>query len=251
MNPTMLGSLRQIAATLSTLVFAVCVPCFLITAAVAWAFNDPGLYHRGFQKYGVSRVTGINESDLRKVGTELRSYFNSGNEPLSIKARVYGEELELFNEREVLHMRDVKRLVWGVYVIALLSGLYLAAVTGWDLTRRRRYAYRLWARRAIWGGGVTIGLIVLFGLFALTGFDSLFTTFHRISFANNLWQLDPRRDYLLMLFPLGFWFDATVSVALRAIAGALIFMAAGSGLLVYWRIVDTQRSKSDRGQKGR
>ena len=85
------------------------------------------------------------------------------------------------------------------------------------------------------GGGVTVGLIVLFGLFALTGFDSLFTTFHRISFANNLWQLDPRRDYLLMLFPLGFWFDATVSVALRAIAGALIFMAAGSGLLVYWR----------------
>ena len=229
------STLGKIAATLSTLVFAVCVPCFLITAAVAWAFNDPGLYHRGFQKYGVSRTTGIEETDLRKVGAELRSYFNSGNEPLSIKARVYGEELELFNEREVLHMRDVKRLVWGVYIIALLSGLYLAWMIFRGMRRRRREAHRLLARRAIWGGGVTVGLIVLFGLFALTGFDSLFTTFHRISFANNLWQLDPRRDYLLMLFPLGFWFDATVSVALRAIAGALIFMAAGSGLLVYWR----------------
>ena len=119
------------------------------------------------------------------------------------------------------------------------------------MTRRRRYACRLWARRAIWGGGVTVGLIVLFGLFALTEFDSLFTTFHRISFANDLWQLDPRRDYLLMLFPLGFWFDATVAVVLRAIAGALIFMAAGSGLLVYWRIGSTQHSNSDRGQKGR
>ena len=94
------STLGKIAATLSTLVFAVCVPCFLITAAVAWAFNDPGLYHRGFQKYGVSRTTGIEETDLRKVGAELRSYFNSGSEPLSIKARVYGEELELFNERE-------------------------------------------------------------------------------------------------------------------------------------------------------
>ena len=245
------STLGKIVATLSGPIFVACVPLYLVTVAVSWAFNDPGLYYRGFQKYNVSRVTGINESDLRQVGAELRSYFNSGNEPLSIKARVYGEELELFNEREVPHMRDVKRLVWGVYVIALLSGLYLAAVTVWDLTRRRRYACRLWARRAIWGGGVTVGLIVLFGLFALTGFDSLFTTFHRISFANDLWQLDPRRDYLLMLFPLGFWFDATVAVVLRAIAGALIFMAAGSGLLVYWRIGSTQHSNSDRGQKGR
>ena len=123
------STLGKIVATLSGPIFVACVPLFLVTVAVSWAFNDPGLYYRGFQKYNVSRVTGINESDLRQVGAELRSYFNSGNEPLSIKARVYGEELELFNEREVLHMRDVKRLVWGVYVIALLSGLYLAAVT--------------------------------------------------------------------------------------------------------------------------
>ena len=240
----MLSTLRKMAATLSGPIFVACVPLFLVTGAVSWAFNDPGLYYRGFQKYNVSRMTGINESDLRQVGAELRSYFNFGNEPLSIKARVYGEEWELFNEREVLHMRDVKRLVWGVYVIALLSGLYLAGVTGWDLTRRRRYACRLWARRAIWGGGVTVGLIGLFGLFALTGFDSLFTTFHRISFANDLWQLDPRRDHLLMLFPLGFWFDATVSVALRAIAGALIFMAAGSGLFLYWRYITPRDTES-------
>ena len=227
--------IRQIAATLSGLTFVVCVPLFLITAAVAWAFNDPGLYQRGFQKYNVSRVTGITEADLREVGAELRGYFNSRDEPLSIKARVYGEEQELFNEREVLHMRDVKHLVWGVYVIALLSCLYLAGMIFSSLKRRSRYDYRQLARRAVCGGGVTIGLIVAFGLFALTGFDSLFTTFHRISFANDLWQLDPRRDYLVMLFPLGFWFDATVLVALRAIAGALLLMAAGSGFLLYWR----------------
>ena len=228
---------RQIAAIFSGPIFVASVPLFFITAAVAWAFNDPGLYQRGFQKYNVSRVTGITEADLREVGAELRGYFNSRDEPLSIKARVYGEEQELFNEREVLHMRDVKHLVWGVYVIALLSCLYLAGMIFSSLKRRSRYYYQQLAWRAIWGGGVTIGLIVAFGLFALTGFDSLFTTFHRISFANDLWQLDPRRDYLVMLFPLGFWFDATVLVALRAIAGALVLMAAGSGLLVYWRIV--------------
>ena len=231
--PVMPSTLRQIAATLSGLLFVVCVPLFLTTAAVAWAFNDSGLYHRGFQKYNVSRITGIEETDLRQVGAELRGYFNSFDEPLAIKARIYGEEQDLFNEREVLHMKDVKHLVWGVYVVALLSGLYLAGTVITSLKRRSRYACRQLGRRVVWGGGLTVGLIVLFGLFAITGFDSLFTTFHRISFANDLWQLDPRRDYLVMLFPLGFWFDATVSVALRAIAGALVLIAVGSVLLLY------------------
>ena len=235
LQTTMPSIFRQIAATLSGAIFVVCVPLFLITAAVAWAFNDLGLYQRGFQKYNVSKVTGIAEADLSQVGRELRGYFNSPEEPLSIKTRVYGAEQELFNEREVLHMKDVKHLVWGVYVIALLSGVYLAGTIFSSLKRRSRYAGQQLARRAVWGGGLTVGLIVLFGLFAITGFDSLFTTFHRISFANDLWQLDPRRDYLLMLFPLGFWFDATVLVALRAIAGALVLMAVGSGSLLYWR----------------
>ena len=228
---------RQIAATLSGMLFVVCVPLFLITAAVAWAFNDQGLYERGFRKYDVSRVTGIAEADLHQVGKELQGYFNSSEEPLSIRTRVYGEEQELFNEREVLHMKDVKHLVWGVYVIALLSALYLAGTTFSSLKWRSRQAYRQLARRTVWGGGLTVGLIVLFGLFAITGFDSLFTTFHRISFTNDLWKLDPRRDHLVMLFPLGFWFDATVSVALRAISGALVVMAVASALLAYWRYI--------------
>ena len=75
------STLGKMVATFFGPIFVACVPLFLVTVAVSWAFNDPGLYYRGFQKYNVSRVTGINESDLRQVGAELRSYFNSGNEP--------------------------------------------------------------------------------------------------------------------------------------------------------------------------
>ena len=215
--------------------FALCVPLFLICASVAWAFNDPGVYHRGFQKYHVSASSGIEEGELREVGTGFRDYFNSLQEPLDIQARVYGEDRELFNDREVHHMRDVKRLVWGVYAVAVLTGLYLAGCVAWALTSGEVDALRRLARRCVWGGGTTIAVIVLFGVFALTGFAALFTLFHQISFTNDLWQLDPRTDYLLVLFPLGFWFDATVTVALRAAAGALLLAAGGSGYLVYRR----------------
>ncbi len=224
----------NIAARLSTLLFVVCVPLFLVTGSVAWAFNDPGLYRRGFDKYNISGAAGIDESDLRDVGAALRAYFNSRGDPLQVRTRVYGEERQLFNDREVHHMRDVKRLVWGVYAIAVISGMYLAAGTARSLASKRPNIAETLARRLIWGGGVTVAGIALFGLFALTGFEAVFLLFHRISFANDLWQLDPRTDYLLVLFPLGFWFDATVSVALRATAGGLILIAAGSAWLL-WR----------------
>ncbi len=53
--------------------------------------------------------------------------------------------------------------------------------------------------------------------------------FHLLSFANDLWQLDPARDYLIMLFPQGFWFDATMLVALVTVVLAII-LAAAAGL---------------------
>jgi len=60
------------------------------------------------------------------------------------------------------------------------------------------------------GGMLTLALVVFVGLLSLIGFDKLFLAFHIISFDNNLWQLDPRRDMLLIMFPEGFFFDATM-----------------------------------------
>jgi integral membrane protein (TIGR01906 family) len=44
-------------------------------------------------------------------------------------------------------------------------------------------------------------------------FSELWTRFHQVAFRNDLWQLDPRSDYLIMLFPEPFWFAATVRMA--------------------------------------
>ena len=220
-------------AWLGWALFIIAVPLFLITGSVTWAFNSPGLYNDGFEKYSISRISGITDSDLRQVGADIRSYINSDDEPLHIRTRVLGTERDLFNDREVAHMRDVKQLVRGVYILALASAIYLTAMVmaGFAL-QRGRFVGPL-ARRALWGGGLTLGMLVLFGIVALVGFDSVFLKFHQLSFANDFWQLDPRTDYLVRIFPQEFWFDATMWVAVRAIAGALLLTVAGSAYLVY------------------
>ena len=221
--------------------FIMAVPLFLITGSVTWAFNSPGLYNDGFEKYSISRISGITDSDLRQVGADIRSYINSGDEPLNVRTRILGTEQDLFNDREIAHMRDVKRLVWGVYILALASAVYLAAVVVTGFARQRGRFVEPLAKRAIYGGGLTLGLLVVFGILALVDFESLFIKFHQLSFANNFWQLDPRTDYLVRIFPDGFWIDATVWVAVRAVAGALALTLAGSTYLVYRRYAGWQR----------
>ena len=181
-------------------------------------------------------------SDRGQVGADIRSYSNSGYEPRDVRASILGTERDLFNDREVAHMKDVKQLVRGVYVLALASALYLAAmvVIGFAL-RRGRFVADL-AKRLAWGGGLTLVLLIVFGLVALVGFDSVFLKFHQLSFANDFWRLDPRTDYLVRIFPQDFWFDATLWVAVRAISGALVLTVVSSGFLVYRKYSGWQRA---------
>ncbi len=230
-------ALPQIAARarwIPALLFVVAVPLFLVTGSLTWAFNNIGLYEGGFEKYRIVRASGISGDDLRQVAVDIRAYFNSGEEPLDVRAPVFGVERELFKDKEVHHMRDVKRLLWGVYGAFLLSVVCLAGLVGAGFATARKDYTPVLARRLLWGGALTVGLLALFGIIASVGFDALFLLFHRISFANDFWQLDPRTDYLVLLFPQGFWFDATMWVALRALAGGALLAAAGGGYLA-WR----------------
>jgi integral membrane protein (TIGR01906 family) len=226
-----------------SLVFILMVPVFLVTASVTWAVNDLRLYSHGFEKYEISGATGIEQDDLMMVAGELRAYFNSAQEPLEVRAPVFGQERTLFSAKEVAHMEDVKDLVWEVYIAGAAAGTYLLVVTlGGFLRRGLAFATTL-SRWTLWGGGLTIGLIGAFGLTALVAFEWLFQVFHQVSFANDFWKLDPATDYLVIMFPEGFWLDATLFVALVSLGGALLLSAVSGGYLLARRRRAGQRAQ--------
>lgn len=237
-NPsTSRGGWRRHLRWLPNALFVLAVPVFLVTGSITWAFNNTGLYENGFEKYRISWVSGVTPEDLRQVALDLRAYFNSGDEPLQVTTRIFGSERDLFNEKEVHHMYDVKRLLWGVYAAFAVSAACLLALTAAGFALQRRAHAPTLARRALWGGALTVGLLAAFGLLSVVAFDALFLLFHQVSFANDFWQLDPRTDYLVLLFPQGFWFDATMWAALRALAGGALLAAASGGCLAWrrWR----------------
>ena len=225
------GLIRAVVTSL----FVLAVPVLLISASVAWAVNDLGLYARGFDKYDIPSVTGIEREDLVQVGREIRSYFHSTEEPLDVRTRIYGREQVLFNYREVIHMADVKDLIWVVYGAGALSLLFMVGVGAAGFVRKGRVFGPTLCRRILWGAEATVGLVALVGLISLVAFDQLFLLFHRVSFANDFWQLDPRRDFLVMMFPEGFWLDATFFVAFLTLGGSALLAVVSGGYLVLRR----------------
>ena len=216
---------------------------FLVAGSAAWAVNDSGLYRNGFQRYNTATLSGITDADLIAIGAELRHYFNTSAEPLAVRAPIYGIEQDVFNQREIAHMYDVKRLVRGTYCVTLGSGLWILATLALGFAMQRREYIGPAARLAVWGGAVTLLAVVGVGLAAIAAFEQLFLLFHQLSFANDLWILNPYTDYLLILFPGGFWFDSTMRVALTSSLGAVLMLSAGVVVLSYLRWQSKRQSE--------
>ncbi len=215
--------------------FILCLPILLLTASIGWEVNSHWLYKYGFEKYNVSQTTGIAQSELEKAATGLISYFNSGEANISLSVMKDGKPFELFNQREVVHLRDVKGLIRLDYWVLLGTLIYTLGYAGVSLFwRRKRYWHRL-AWGAVSGSGITLALMLVIGLGILLNFDQLFYQFHLLSFTNEFWQLDPTRDYLIMLFPGGFWYDAAIFCALVTIGLAVILGGAAGGYLLFRR----------------
>ena len=97
-------------------------------------------------------------------------------------------------------------------------------------------------REMLWSTGLMVALVVAVGVLSLMDFEALWTRFHQIAFRNDLWQLDPTRDYLIMLFPEPFWFTATIRMATSVALQTVILALLGFGLIFSQRFIGDRSS---------
>lgn len=215
-------------------IFALSLPLLFLTSNLRLEVNALRLYQYGFDKYNVSAATGLDRSELTRAARELIHYFNSREEPIQVRVRAGGEDFELFNKKEQIHLKDVKGLVRLDYAVqrmtlAYVLGYILASLL-WGGALRRGLA-----RKVLWGSALTLGLMLLLGVVNLFGFDQFFLGFHLVSFSNELWMLDPSKDFLIRMFPEGFFYDAALLLALLTAAEALVVGGIAWGFTRRWR----------------
>lgn len=214
--------------------FILCLPWLIVTASLRIPANCPYLYEYLFRKYDVAETTRLDDAALKDTALGLVHYFNSGEEYIDLVVQKDGVPFTLFNEREVVHLKDVKGLFLLDLWVFLGTLVYCLGYAVWAITRELA-ARKILARSLLWGSGITLGLMVLLGIGMLFDFDALLLRFHLLSFTNDFWLLDPAHDYLIMLVTGGFMYDASFIIAGAAIAGAVFVGGCGGAFLWYQR----------------
>ena len=115
----------------------------------------------------------------------------------------------------------VQQISFVIIVIGILLGF---------LTRDQGHMARS-VRSICRGGGLTLCMTVFVGILMVVGFQRIFILFHLVSFNNDLWILDPRRDFLIMMFPTGFFFDATMLIALMTVVEGIVLWLVAPRIL--------------------
>ena len=218
----------RVLGNIAKWLFIFSLPALLISAAINFEFNSLWLYRNGFEKYNVREATGLDKAELEKAAAGLIGYFNSGDEYISLTVVKDGEPLELFNQREVAHLKDVKALMQLNLRLLVGTAAYVGVYAGISLFWRRKRDRRQLAWATVIGSSITLGMIIALGAGSmLLDFNELFTRFHLVAFTNELWMLDPATDYLIMLFPEGFWYDSAVLLGQITAAAAGILCGIG------------------------
>ncbi|MBM3946188.1 MAG: DUF1461 domain-containing protein [SAR202 cluster bacterium] len=228
--------LRRLVAV-GWLVAVAAAPLFLISSNVVWAFGAPGLYTYGFQKYRISQEMLMPSEELERIAAGLRAYWTSDADHLNV---TYAGR-PFFNQREIVHLRDVKAIVQGVDALRWTTLGVLLAWVAMTAVLLKVASTREFARAAAWGGGLTLGIVAFCGVVFLFAFDQAFLLFHRLSFANDFWQLTCPGDNLVCLFPQGFWFDATMFIVVATVVEAALLLVGGLAALRVLRRVQFLR----------
>jgi integral membrane protein (TIGR01906 family) len=223
--PDLLSWVRAVVSV----AFVLLLPLLLIGTSLRSLVSDRDLILRGFRDNRVSVTTGLDEPQLQRIADAFVAYFQASPGELQMQVVSGGQTRPLFNQREMEHMQDVQALVQLFLRLQLVAGAVGILRVALAIFVDRSPAPI--GRELLMSAGLIVGLVVLVGLLSLVDFSGLWTRFHQVAFRNDLWQLDPRTDYLIMLFPEPFWFTATLSMAMTVALHTFLIIASGLVLL--------------------
>lgn len=183
----------------------------VIVAAVVLPFLTPQWVAFEQGRANATAWTGFTTEELRTATDAILSDLVFG--PPDFDVEVNG--VPVLVERERGHMRDVRTVFTGLWLLAAASIVVLLAASRW---RDRAAAWR-GVRR---GGLILAGVVAALGIVALVAFDALFDLFHRIFFPGGSYAFDPATERLVQLFPFAFWQETAMVVGVAIIAVALV-----------------------------
>ena len=210
----------------------------LAALVVSIEFNsyNKGFYIKSYEKYEIPKITNKSLDELSSITDDIISYLKAdgGDELLSPH----------FNEREVLHMRDVQNL----FDIARLIKTVSLLLIGFSLYYFYRVKqYKLLGKFLSFGLFINHGVFGIIGLLASIDFNKYFNYFHLIFFDNDLWILNPNTDLMIQMLPEDFFMNMAFRILLSFFVLLAILQIVGYFLMKRGNVTYGKHSKKNEG----
>ena len=211
-----LGCFRKLGYIILGILLSV-ILLFTFVEIIVFNLNH---YRESFIKYNIIQEIGMNEMNLQYTLEDLLEYLRDNRGELDTKVIIEGREDEAFENREKLHMIDVKKLFFRGRMLRNIA-VVLFIIMGPVFIIKDRYWKKSISGTLLYTS--TINILFLFVLLLLMkiDFDRCFTYFHIIFFNNDLWMLDPNTHVLVQMLPEGFFYDTSVRIVLCFLASSM------------------------------
>lgn len=162
------------------------------------------------EKYGIAESLSMEEADLRDAVHVMISYVKGGSDDAQIVVPIAGKDTEFFNEKELIHLTDVRAVLALISKIAvtclfvcIVGEIYLVFVKDENaVIKGVRYAWVL----------MLLAVFVI-GVIAMEDINKIVVGFHELFFSNDLWLLNPATDRSVWMFKNEMYADALVRIA--------------------------------------
>ena len=199
---------------LLSILCAVCVVFFLLTAAIGLPIYIRPFYYAHIEAFDLARVSGYSEAEIREAYDEVLDY-------LTLPGKEFSTGVLPHSAEGKAHFEDCKVLFDLNASILIGSGLVLAVLF---FLRKKWGPYRLGKHSApFWAAVLSLTAPMIIGALAALDFDRAFVIFHSIFFPGNTnWVFDWYRDPIIRVLPQEFFMDCAILIGV-----GLITMAVG------------------------
>ena len=209
---TIMSAIAGILIIISVILGAVNLMCF-----------DRSFYKAEYEKLGTAASIGMSQEDLDKTTEVLLDYIQDRRSNLDVTAEINGETRQVFNQREIEHMVDVKNLYLGAMNAGMVcGGVGLLVLVVSFVLKKKQQALKGY----LWGNAAFVAIFAILAIYAAVDFNSFWNGFHHIFFTNDLWILNPATDILIMMVPQQFFFDLVMRIVIASVVAIAVLLAA-------------------------
>ena len=199
--------------SLLSLLCALCVFFFLLTAAIGLPIYIRPFYYAHIEAFDLARVSGYSEAEIREAYDEVLDY-------LTLQGKGFGTGVMPISHEAEHHFADCKVLFDLNAVVLVGSGLVLVVLF---LMRKKWWPYRLGRHSApFWAAVLSLTAPIMIGALAALDFDRAFVIFHSIFFPGKTnWVFDWYTDQIIRVLPQAFFMNCAIFIGVGLITMAM------------------------------